>query len=86
MSLRACPDCRSRAVSAIENEDDGLKKRYHLRCGECGAWRTAALGMLASFRLDRALRRDLRRLARELSELEAAEPADTTVEWQSTRS
>jgi hypothetical protein len=81
-----CSKCRSRAISATESEDDGLKKRFWLRCGECGTWRTDALGMLGSFSLERRLRRDLRRMARGLSELETAGPTDTTVEWRTTRS
>jgi hypothetical protein len=42
--------------------------------------------MFGAFRLERSMRRDLRRMTRSLSELETAEPTDTTVGWQSTRS
>jgi hypothetical protein len=80
-----CSECRSQAISAAESEDDGLKKRFWLRCGECETWRTDALGMFGSFRLERSMRRDLRRMAQALSELETAEPGDTTVRWPSTR-
>jgi len=83
--LRTCSKCRSQAISVSEYEDDGLKKRFWLRCGECGTWRTDALGMFASLRLERSMRRDLRRMARSLSAVETAEPADNTVAWPTTR-
>jgi hypothetical protein len=62
-------------VSVFEFEDDGLKKRHRLRCGECGEWRARSLGMVRSFALEWGVRRDLRRMARSLSDLEAPEPA-----------
>jgi hypothetical protein len=42
--------------------------------------------MFGSLRLERSMRRDLRQMARSLSKLETAEPADTTLGWQSTPS
>jgi hypothetical protein len=62
-SLRACPLCGSKAISAserVEGEDGGV--RLELRCGECWTWRTAT-GRRAARALERRLRRDRERMA-----------------------
>jgi hypothetical protein len=53
-------------------DDDALEARFLLRCGECGVWREAVLGLWASHALERRLRRDRRRIARDLRRLERA--------------
>ena len=63
-SLRTCPLCGSKAISAserIESETGGVQ--LELRCGECWTWRTAATGHRTARALERRLRRDRERMA-----------------------
>jgi hypothetical protein len=49
---------------------DGLHTRVLLRCGECETWQDLVLGRGKARALQRRLRRDERRMARALRELE----------------
>ena len=63
-SLRTCPLCGSKAISASERvEADDGGALVELRCGECWTWRTAATGHRTARALERRLRRDRERMA-----------------------
>ena len=65
--LRACPLCRSSAVSASQREESEWPFwRFLLLCGQCETWRGVIAGPGAALWLERMLRRGRRRMARAL--------------------
>lgn len=63
MRLRACPICRSKAVSTLERVEEDGHVRVEICCGECATWRAGFVGRRTADALERRLRRDRERLA-----------------------